>query len=384
VANTLGYYNPEFYAQEALIQLEKALGMAARVHRGYDEERRSFGRGEYVNIRKPSNFTAQDAPSTAQDLDTETVQIQLAYWREVKFKLTDKELAFTSERIVDEHIRPAAYALADDVDQKLSLLYKDVPWFHDEAGSGLAVGDITGVRRVLFDNNVPVFDVGRLHLMVDGKSESELLALSAFAQQQGAGDAGVNTQMRGSLGMKYGLEVFANQNVQTHVPGVSADAAGTLGGDADPGDTTVNLANFETSGTFKKGDILVITGDTQKYVITADGSFSSGANAAVPVYPAIKTGASSGAVVTLDVEGTKTTINLAFHRNAFALVMAPLSEMGDGRGAQIASVTDPTTGLSLRSRIFYVGDTSTVYVARDVLYGVETLDGNLAARLRSA
>ncbi len=30
MANTLGYYNPVFYAQEALIHLEKALGMAGR------------------------------------------------------------------------------------------------------------------------------------------------------------------------------------------------------------------------------------------------------------------------------------------------------------------------------------------------------------------
>ena len=34
--NTLGIYDPLFYAQEALIQLEKALGLAGRVHRGYD------------------------------------------------------------------------------------------------------------------------------------------------------------------------------------------------------------------------------------------------------------------------------------------------------------------------------------------------------------
>lgn len=384
MANTLGYYNPEFYANEALIQLEKALGMAARVYRGYDEERRSYGRGEYINIHKPGTFTAQDAPSSAQNLDTESVQIQLAYWREVKFKLTDKELSFTSERIVDDHIRPAAYALADDIDQKLSLLYKDVPWYHDEAGSGLAVADLTGVRRVMFDNAVPVHDLGRLHLMVDGKSESELLALSAFSQQQGAGDAGVNTQMRGSLGMKFGMEVFANQNVQTHTPGASTDNAGTLNGAHVKGATTVSLTAFEAAGTFKKGDILIITGDAQQYVITADGSFSSGANAAVPIYPALAQAASGGEVATLNLEATKTTQNLAFHRNAFAIAMAPLSEMGDGRGAQIAAVTDPVTGLSLRSRIFYVGDTSTVYVALDVLYGVKTLDGNLAARLRSA
>ena len=77
MSNTLGVYNPIFYAQEALILLEKALGMAGRVHRGYDEERRTFLKGETINIRKPSTFTAQNAPSSAQDLDTGTVSLVL-------------------------------------------------------------------------------------------------------------------------------------------------------------------------------------------------------------------------------------------------------------------------------------------------------------------
>ena len=123
MASTLGYYNPVFYAQEALIQLEKSLGMAGRVHRGYDTERKSFEKGEYINISRPSTLATANAPATALELVTESVQIQLAYWREVKFKLTDKELAFTGERIIDEHIRPAAYSLANDIDTKLVALY---------------------------------------------------------------------------------------------------------------------------------------------------------------------------------------------------------------------------------------------------------------------
>ena len=84
MANTLGVYDPIFYAQEALIHLENALGLANRVHRGYDEERKSFGKGQTISIRKPSTFTVEDAPSTAQDLDTEYVDITLNNWKEVK------------------------------------------------------------------------------------------------------------------------------------------------------------------------------------------------------------------------------------------------------------------------------------------------------------
>ena len=66
--NTLGYYDPLFYAQEGLIILEKALGRSARVHRGYDRETKQ--KGSTTAISRPSTFTAQDAPSTDQNLET--------------------------------------------------------------------------------------------------------------------------------------------------------------------------------------------------------------------------------------------------------------------------------------------------------------------------
>jgi hypothetical protein len=377
MANTLGYYNPEFYAQEALIQLEKALGMAGRVYRGYDEERRSFGKGEYINIRKPSTFSAANAPASAVDLATESVQIQLAYWREVKFALTDKELSFTSERIIEEHIRPQAYALADDIDQKLAALYVDIPWYYDLAATS-AVADLTGTRKILFDNNVPLYDVGNVHYMVNSAFEEGLLKLSAFSQQQGAGDVGINTQMRGSLGMKYGMEIFANQNVQSHTAGAMADGAGAIAANESAGATDITIDDLTDTQTVKAGDSFVITGDSQRYVFTEDGTVASNALTNIGIYPALVADAAENAVVTIRTDSH--AANLAFHRNAFALAMAPLSPMGNELGAKIATVTDPVTGLSLRSRIYYVGNSSAVHVALDVLYGVKTLDPNLACR----
>jgi len=380
MANTLGYYNPLFYAQEALIHLEKALGMAARVHRGFDEERRSFGKGEYINIRKPSTFSVSDAPATAEDLDVGSVQLQLAYWREVKFALTDKELAFTTEKIIADHIRPAAYALADDIDQKLVALYKDVPWVYNLADNGsTAVTDITGVRKIQRDNAVPLADAGNMHYMVDSNLEKGLLDLSAFSQNQGAGSAGVETQRRGTLGEKYGYEIFANQNVPSHTSGTCADATGAidLGAGYSAGDTTIHIDGVTDGGTWKAGDTFVIAGNTQRYAVTADVTFTGG-EGDVTFTPGLAADVADDAVVTGTVDTHRA--NLAFHRNAFALAMAPLSEIGNELGARIASITDPITGLALRSRLYYIGNSSAVHVALDVLYGVKTLDPNLACR----
>jgi len=381
MSNTLGNYNPLFYANEALIQLEKALGMAGRIHRGYEEERKSFNRGETINIRKPSTFTAQDAPSTAQDLDTGTTALTLSYWKEVKFKLTDKELAFTGQKIIDDHIRPAAYALADDVDGRLASLYKDIPWYHTtNATPGSDIADVTGARRVLFDNNVPMGD-DNLHFMVNGLMEQGLIGNSAFAQWQGAGQEGVNTQMRGTMGRRYGFEFFANQNVQSHTKGTMTELTLLTNGAMSKGATSGSFDDTTVTGTVVAGDTFVIAGNTQRYAVTATSTAAANAHASISFTPALVADVADGVVATFVMQSTDAE-NLAFHRNAFALAVAPLPDMASELGAKVVTVTDPITGLSIRARIYYEGNSSEVHVALDILYGLKTLDPNLAVRVQ--
>lgn len=373
MSNTLSVYDPLFYAQEALIQLEKNLGMAGRIHRGYDKSAQQ--KGSVISISRPSTFTALAAPQSAQDIYATEVQITLNQWYEVKFKLTDKELTYTTEQIISDHIRPAAYAIADKIDQQLTALYKDIPWSNTN-GSPVAAADFTANRRILNVNAAPT---DQRHLMLSPTQEEEALNLTAFSQWQGAGEAGVNTQMRGSLGMKYGYEVFMNQNVQTHTTGVSADATGALTTAGTKGDTAISFDNVTSGGTFKAGDSFIIAGNAQRYVFTADFTATGGAKTNAPIFPALVQDYANLSVVTITLLSGEQ--GLGFHRNAFALAMAPLSEAGNGLGARIATVSDPVTNLSLRSRLFYDGDTSTNYVSIDALWGVKTLDPNLACRL---
>jgi len=382
MGNSLGYYQPYFYANEALIQLEKALGMGVRVHRGFDEERRAFNKGEYINIRRPSTFAANDAPSTAQDVKTGSVQIQLAYWREVKFKLTDKELALSEDSLIEEHIAPAAYALAYDVDTKLASLYKDIPWYVD-LNATVAIDDITDVYQVLFDNGVPMGNPNNLHYMMGGALQNGFQQLTAFNQYQGAGPTGVNTQLSGSLGVKFGMECFGNQNVQSHTAGTCADATGAIDFGSGTkavykkGATMVHIDSVTDGGKWKAGDTFVIAGNSQRYAVTADVTFTGG-EGDVYFTPALVDDVDEDSVVTGRVDTH--VANMAFHRNAFALATAPLSTMGNELGAKIATVYNEKNGLSLRSRIYYVGNSSEVHVALDILYGVKTLDPNLACR----
>lgn len=372
-------YDPFFYANEAIVQLEAALGMANTVHRGYTHTPQT--KGSVIEIRVPDTFTAQDAPSSAQDLEPTYTQITLNKWKEVKFKLTDKELTLADNRIIEDHIRPAAYALAENIDTELNKLYKDVPWFFD-LSSTPAASDITGVRKILQDNRVPLTDVSNMFLEIDPAAEKGFLDLAAFSQQQGAGDTGIQTQVTGSLGRKYGFNTYVNQNVQTHTMGTTVDTALAVNNAAGyaVGDTVVALDAAGT-GTVVKGDVLSFAGHSQKYVVSDTSlTISGNALAAVTIFPALKAAVADNEVVTLYMDTH--VANLAYHRHAFALATAPLSEMGNQLGARIATVSDPRTNISLRSRLFYDGNNSAVYVALDVLYGTKTLDPNKAARLR--
>lgn len=397
MANTLGNYNPTFFANEALIQLFKALGMAARVHRGAEEERNTTGRqlGDVINLRRPGKFTAEDhvagTGTTAQDVEGQNVQITLDGHKEVKFKLSDVELAYSSERIIDEHIRPAAYALADKIDQDLHDL-GDTVGPKNVLGSTVNSTFITAPRKVLRDNEAPMDE--NVHYLVDTGVEAAFLDLGIFHEARITGE-GNNTQalMNGSLGRRFGVEVFATQNADVSKSALSSTATASAGtGDnvgAVDGAVAVNvnqivLKDMTGTETLQIGDTFEVAGDPTTYILTANTTLAAGAGT-ITFFPALRRSAADSAVVTFNlldsVEESAYLRNLMFHRNAFALAFAPLPTTGDGKGAMIDTVTDPVTGLSVRARMYYDGDTATNFIALDALYGTQVLDGQLGVRV---
>lgn len=402
MANTFGFYKPEFYANEALIWLQKALVMGKRVYMGFDAERRAFDQGDTINIKRPMKLAVNNAPSTAQDLIPGKVQMTLSQWKEVKFQLTDQDLAYTgpdsSNRVIRDHIGPAAYALAEQIDTDLQGLFLDVPWTSPYTMSSATITTITGMRKILKDNLCPPASSADMSYVMGTTTYGSYLANSAFSQWQGSDGAGVAAQASGVLSQKYGFEVLETQNV--NAAGVAdANAAGsltTIGSATATGAQAANSLTFAfTTGTvtnaaaLPKGQAFTIahggTVGTRRYAVTVTSSaVATTTLITVSISPPLRTAVAGGEVVAL-VNTTNTTSGVhteecAFHRNAFGLAFARLPDqiIRDGMGAQVASVQDPQTGLAVRSRMFYIGDTSKVVVALDVLYGVRTLDPDLA------
>jgi hypothetical protein len=160
-----------------------------------------------------------------------------------------------------------------------------------------------------------------------------------------------------------------------------ADTAGALNADAEAGAETIVIKSLTDGQTLKKGDIIKIAGDAQQYCVTEDYTISSATTVAITP-PLAQKNLADALVTVILPSGTGATKNqcLAFHRHAFALAMAPLSDLGGQLGAKIATVSDPETNLAIRSRMWYEGNTSTVKVALDALWGVQVLNPNLCVR----
>lgn len=380
--NTLGNYNETFFAQEALTQLEMALGMANRIHRDYDANPRT--RGETIQIRKPSTFTAQDEPSPIQDLSTETTSVTLDQWKGVKFALTDKELTLSSERIVTDHIRPAAYEIARFIDADLQSFATRVPWVSQQAAAAFDLSDLTLPRQVLFNNGVDTKD-GNVHLQIDGSMEAAILSKLGGSSMFGAGVDGARRS--GDIGVLYGMNIFANQNTPTFLTTQIADVLGTVTANTAKGQASVPVGGLTISQTpaVRKGDTLVFSNHTQRYTVTANANTDGAGATTLAIEPALKVAITTAETFTIDKRTSAAkTVNLAFHRNFACLAMAPLSTLGqEFGGVRMSVATDPKTGLALRSRMYYDAPNSKVVVAIDALWGKQMLDHNMACRFYS-
>ena len=398
-SNSIDAYNPTFYAQEALITLHNALGMASRVYRAFEAERNAYGLGNSIQIRKPSSLSVSTGGTAApHDLSTSTKTITLDQWKQVKMSLTDQEISKSGERIIEEHIQPAAYQLANQVDSDLANLYKDIGTqvghaaFNATGGFGTAATHVTDARRELAKaagREVDV-DAGNIHMAVRPEVEANFISSDFFSGYNTTGGTiNQDALLRGSLGTRFGVEVFRNHNIgsSAYTSGTvvsGSDQAGAINGAHSIGATSLSIDGLTGTETLVAGDAFTIAGDSQVYVVSANATLSSGANTSVSIFPELKSAAANDAVITFKSDNNADSFYpaLLFHRNAFALAMAPLPEIADGAGARISVISDDQTGLSIRSRVSYDDDLATVKVTLDILYGVKTIEPNLAVRIQ--
>lgn len=404
MANAL--ITPTIIAREALMQLDNNLVVAKTVHRDYDREFRKVG--ESIQVRRPVQFTVTSgAALTKQDVTEKSFSVAMDQQKHVAWEFSSKDLTQTIEEYSERYIKPAMIQLANDVDLSLLSLYKDINnWVGTPGELVNSFADFAKGPERLDLGAVPM--ESRYGVL----SPSDYWAMLGSQTTLNSSNRLVETAYeRARLGDIGGVEVYQAQNVRTHVGGTRDNTTPLVNGAAQNvtyatagGTMTQSLIcdGFDASVTIAAGDVFTIAGVfavnpvtkatlpyLQQFTVTTAATASGAGAVTLTIAPAIITSgayqtcsaapADNAALTFLGTASTGYSQNMVYHKNAFALVTAPLV-LPDGASFK-AQETDPANGLSVRVIKDYDIETDAEIIRLDILYGVKTIDPRLATRL---
>jgi hypothetical protein len=389
LSNTLTNIIPIILAR-GLAVLRGQMMMTRLVNLDYSNEARLKGDTIDVPIssaRTVSNVTPAAVASDPEDSAITKVQIPLDNWKKVNFGLTDDELNHINAdaTFIPGQVGESFKAMGDNINQDLFAEYKGIYGYVGTAGttpfgSGVAVTSATDCRKIL---NLQLAPRDMRRMILDNSAESVALALAAYSDAEKVGSSDV--KISGEIGKKFGFDTFSDNDVPTHT-------AGDLGGTGV--DTVIKSATAHAIGvttltitvgatndlSLLEGDIITIAGDDQTYVVTtATGTISATADGSVLIQPPLKIALTGAEVIVLKATHV---VNLAFHKDAFALaVRAPgqgLSQIPDA-DRNVFTLNDPITGVIMRLEILKLYKQTTWEI--DALWGGKLVRPELAVRL---
>jgi hypothetical protein len=329
------------------------------------------------SARAATDVTPSNTPPTPADTTPEVVQIPLDNWKKVNFHLTDKDLVEIdkNEHFLPMEVGEAIRALANSINLSVLMEYVGVYGMAGTPGTDPFLSDASemiAARKILHSQLCPR-DMRRC--VLDFDAEANALALSTFADANRTADAG-QVKREGEVGRKYGFDIYTDDQIPNHTAGTASGATTDATGYA-AGLKTVTLASAGT-GTIVEGDVITFAGDSQQYAVTSGDADVSGGGT-ISFQPGLKQAIPTSATA-ITVAGDH-TVNLAFHRDAFALAMRPLREETQqlALGSEIVASQDPQTGLTLRLEISR--QYKQVVWEFDALWGVKLVRPELACRI---
>jgi len=401
MANAL--ITPDIIAKEALVHLDNNLVMAKLVHRDYERE---FAKvGDTIRVRKPVRFTYRTGPTMAlQDVEEGNTAVSLDNQGGVDFGFTSKDLTLTIEELSQRYIRPAMITIANEIDMGIFGLYKDVANWAGTPGQAVdGFPDFAQAPQRLDEGAVP--DDSRSAVMSPADYYAMLGSISALY----INDKAKTALERAKLGMIGNMDTYRAQNVPTHTVGAwggtpvanTTAQASTWANVKSTNQQTLAVTGATASAAFAKaGDVFTIEDiydvnpvsktvlpRLKQFTVVSDATADGSGNVSLTITPAIivsgayqNCSATLGSGKDLTVLGTAATgypVNLAFHKNAFALVMRPL-EIPAGT---VGGARESYKGLSVRVMPVYDGTNDVSKWRLDVLWGVKAIYPELATRL---
>jgi len=363
---------PLIIAKEALIALENECVLGSLMHHGYSKEYQSVG--ATVIIRKPTTFSST-AVSDTINLGTaveSSVAVVLDKHLDVTWEVSTQELSLDVVNFSEQFIQPAMRAHAQTIDAYCANLISDIA-AHKAVSATPVVGDITGLRAVMNVKKAPLRD---RRLVLHPDTEASYLGLDAFLHADKKGDGG-RAVREAELGRVLGFDCYMDQNIITHTQGGytgGGTATVVCATTATAGQGTIGLKSGVASSTIAANDVFKSYGEDEWYRVTTAATAGTGGLVGVIISPVLKTALAADATVTFQ-ETHKA--NMAFHKNAFAVVTAPLAPPLGGAKAGVINYK----GWSCRVVYDYTMTSKKNMISIDILLGFKTLEDDLAARL---
>jgi len=332
------------------------------------------------------------------DLVEPSTTLTVSTQAHVSWAFSSVELTQTVEEYSKRYISPAAAALANQVDYDLCGLYTDVYNYAGTPGVTPATFKVLGDCQTVLDNEaapqgkrIAIVNPNAMWTLADGLK-------GTFAPKVAS-----DIITKGYLGTVANLDIYMDQNIQSHTTGAFTSGATPLMNGA----TLTEAAAFVTDGwggsnTIKKGDIFTVaatnqvnpmskvsTGILHRWGVTAD-NVDTGADMTIAITPAVMYTASDPynnvdalplTTAALTFVGTESTVypqNLVFSPEAFCLVTLPIEMPANVWGAR---ETDKDAGISIRVVKQYDIDADEEIIRMDILYGIKTLYAESAVRL---
>ena len=366
--------SPVIVAKESLIVLENNMVMGNLVHRDYSKEYQQIG--ATVVVRKPTSFVATAFTSTVgySTITESSVSVILDKHWDVSFEVTSQELSLDVVDFSEQFLQPAMRAIAQAVDSDICSRSATAIAGYYPVSSTPVVADVAGAEAVLDVLKAPLTN---RRLVLHPVTKSAYLSLDAFLNADKRGDGG-QALRTAEIGKVLGFDTYMDQNIPTQTRAFLGAGTGSITGAWSAAGTagTVTGATAAAVSTAPIGTPFKVTGYDEWFYLTAPCTAGTSGIATISQFsPAvIATTMTDASVVTFQLTGRD---NLAFHKNAFALVTAPLQPPIGGARAAVATYN----GLSIRVVYDYDMQYKKNRISLDFLCGVKMLDKNLATRL---
>lgn len=404
------FKNTKLVTRLLLKEFMNSLQMGAKVDRQLDDKFRKVG--ATIDVRRPIMFTATDGAVIAsnEDVEERAASVTLDQRKKVNFAISSQDLTLSVEDFTERYVQPAAAELAQAVETAIGAEYKNIGNFVGTPGDAPSTFlEVGAAAKVLTKLGTPMnirwcafYDEDASLALADGLKNVFPKGIATKAIEEA------------SIGRYSKFELFENQSLAIHTVGVAtgtplvngASQETTYAASGDAWNQTLNTDGWtnDTADILKAGDVITIagvnsvnrrtrqdTGDLQTFTVVSDvASGSTTGPAALTISPPMITSGPYQTVTAAPADDAAITVktgasgsshkqNLAFHKNAITLAMAPLDLPEDGATASRESFGN----ISIRAvRQYDITNDQTVY-RFDILFGVKAQNPDFAVRTTS-